>query len=310
MAKTKVVNRKRRRTTRKRRKTNPRRRKTRRYANAARRRPARRRRSTTRRRRNPQPRRYSPYRYSNPRGKLFDVDDLMEKLPPATLGVMLARWAIKLAGPMEVTPEGNEKPGWKHAIFAYIAAAWGSDFVGQLWGGDRSADYAEIAAYGYMGDLFLREFVFDKSDSWYRQNLYLGADRRSPAGSPYGRQYMGQTPTGTTFTDATGRTYVKGPRGWQLAGGGGAGAGGGMGAQPYAYQGMGAQPYAYEGQSLPMGGFSMSSALGGFSMNSALGQGVPPAYRPRGYIQESHGYDSRQRTMGDILGYGGMFGRR
>lgn len=323
MARTKVVN-PRRKKRRKRKNPTPRRRPAKRHGNAARNPRRRRRRSAKRRKRNPQPRRYSPYRMSNPRGGgLFDLDYLMDTVPAATLGVWLARWAIKMAGPLELDAAGNKRPGIKHGIFAYLAARFGGDMIGNFFGAERAGDVSQIAAYGYLGDLWARTYFFTEPDSWYRQNLYLGAGDYP---GPYGKQYLGQgqAQQGTTFADATGRRYVKGPRGWQLAG---------VGAQPYAYEGqtvpgMGAQPHAYEG----MGGFSAQSALGGFSAQSALGTGVGPM-TPEGYMQTSRGYDSgrtisgvgrephwreleteehRRRGMGMAHQYefGGMYGRR
>lgn len=240
--------------------------------------PARRRRRTTgsasgRRRR----RRSSPRK--NPRD-IMDFNYTLEMGPPATLGVVGARWATKQAGPFE-TPEGGgtPQPGLTHAIWLYLMSRIGGNMVGNFFGDQSKGDAFEIAALGFAGDLFLRHNFFTDADSWYRRNVYLGDGspyRRMMSGvgrSPYAMGQTGQR----TYTDATGQQYVKTAHGWRLAG---------VGRAPL---GPVASPQVAPG----MGGFSMSSPLGGFSMSSPLGQG-----NSGGYLETGRGYDSgnKQRT--------------
>jgi len=179
MAKTAIVNPRRRRA--KKRRSNPRRR-ARRYGAAARR-PASRRRNPRRRRsrrRNPSVQSvYSSggYRQQNP--GMFDVDHVLEVMPAATGGIWAVRWAMKMAGPFEpVTKQSGTVtttvpvPGVKHAIAGVLAASMGSGLIGQLLGDPGKAHYAEIAALGFLGDVYMRTRVLDDSQ-WVRDNLML-----------------------------------------------------------------------------------------------------------------------------------------
>lgn len=200
MAKTATVNRKRRRKTPRRRRRNP---KT--YGAATNRRRRYKRRST-RRRRNPS--RYSStttgyYQRPNPDGVL-DFQGAMEILPPATLGIGASRWAVNMAGPFELSREGIQEPGIKHAIAIWLAAGIGGDLIGGLLGDGRKSDIARIAALGWGGDLFLRK-RFLRDNKWINENLYMGD---GSSGN------MGQD----SFIDAAGNKFIRGPSGWRLAG--------------------------------------------------------------------------------------------
>ena len=222
MARTAVVNPPKRRRRRRRRKnpSAPRRRRRRNYGAAAREMNPRRRRrrraapSTRRRRRNPGG---SLGRISNPS---FDVDQLMDTIPAATGGVWAARWAAKIAGPME-----NNEPGIKHAIAIWIAAHFGGQMIGQLLGSAHKGEFARIGALAFGGDLFLR-LRFLKENKWMQQNLTLagvddadnvpdyseGADLNGLHG------FQDGTALGDSFVDAMGNQYVQTANGWALAG--------------------------------------------------------------------------------------------
>lgn len=143
---------------------------------------ARRRRPARRRRRNPTsaPARsvYSTggYRQRNP-SDLFDFDYLMDKMPAATAGVWLGRYAVKMAGPFEQIEAGaaggagKMGPGLKHAFALLVASRFGSQMVGSALGNDK-AQIAEIACLGFAGDLFARKRLFEDS-TWVQDNLYL-----------------------------------------------------------------------------------------------------------------------------------------
>lgn len=226
MAKTAVVNPKRR----KRRKKNPstalanprRRRRRRNYGAAAanprrRRRGGSRRRSYSRRRRNPMETSSTLGRMRNP----FDIEGLLGMALPAGAGVLGVRWALNQAGPFEPDTQGKPPvPGLKHAFAIYLAARFGGQLVGQVFGSPEKGRYAEMAALGFGTDLFIRKRFFSESQ-WAAQNLYLaGVDDPQDA---YYRQGMGafeqQSSIGDTFTDEQGVTYISdGAGGWAVAG--------------------------------------------------------------------------------------------
>jgi len=221
MARTAVVNPKRRKRRRKRnpsRSSAPRRRRRRNYGAAAEVNPRRRRRgkrrSAPRRRRNPDS---SLGRSRNPG---FDIDHLIDTVPAATGGVWAARWATKLAGPME---EGE--PSLKHAIAIWIAAHFGGQMIGQLFGSSAKGEYARIGALAFGGDMFLR-LRFMKESKWMKENLTLGGvDEMGDAydvpdyseGSDL-NGFQDGTALGDSFVDAMGNQYVQTAQGWALAG--------------------------------------------------------------------------------------------
>jgi hypothetical protein len=215
MARTAVVNPKRRK---RRRKSNPSRRaaprrRRRNYGAAAEVNPRRRRRgkrrstAIRRRRRNPD----SLGRSRNPS---FDIDHLVDTIPAATGGVWAARWATKLAGPMEAG-----QPGLKHAIAIWIAAHFGGQMIGQLFGSTAKGEFARIGALAFGGDLFLR-LRFMKESAWMQQNLTLQGVDDVPdysEGSDL-NGFQDGTQLGDSFVDAMGNQYVQTAQGWALAG--------------------------------------------------------------------------------------------
>lgn len=149
----------------------------------------------------------------------FGLDSLITVTPAATMGVLLSRWAVHLAGDMEVR-DGQPTPGFQHAFAVWITALFGGNVISRIM--TKSAgDYFKVAALGFGGDLFLRKWFLSDS-SWARDNLYLdglGAAHRPGA---YGRRPgLGQGHS-RTWTDAMGNRYVWTSRGWQLSGGMGA----------------------------------------------------------------------------------------
>ena len=197
MAKTAVVNRRKRRGKKRR---NP-------HAYGA----AKNRRRRKHRRRNPLPQpkvtAYSSgdyYRRPNRRGarkrnpSMLDLDTWTRILPAGVLGIGAARWATKLAGPME-----NDEPGFKHALAITLAAEVGGKLLGGLVGGAREIDIAQIAAISWGGDLFMRKSVF-KESTWLRENLYLEGDAGMSLGD--------------VVQDATGTRYVLTRGGWEIVG--------------------------------------------------------------------------------------------
>jgi len=255
MARTAIVNPRRRRKASKKRKSNPRRR---RHAmktyGAARRRSTTRRRSSGKRRRNPSIQSaYSSggYRQKNP--DLLDIDHILAIMPAATGGIWAVRWAMKMAGPFE--PEGDAKggpvvPGIKHAFAGVVAARIGSGMIAQLLGDPSKANIAEIAALGFIGDVFLRTRILGDSE-WVHNNLMLqgvdeGADDDDDEPGYDCDPMMGADPQ-----------MMVGPDGtlYQLAGG--------IASDP---------AYARS-----LNGMQTSSALGGMQTSSALGRVRPSA---------------------------------
>lgn len=195
MAKSAVVNRKRRKATK--------RRKPRAYGAAKKR----------TRRRNPTPAgKPSPYSsggyYRRPNPNMFDLDTYTRTLPAATAGVTVARWAVNLAGPFEPDAQGIPVPGFKHAIAIMVATQFGGTFIGNLLGGRREIDIAQIAAIGYGGDLFLRKRIM-RDSPWYTENISLEGDEWADTVD----EGMGAD----TYTDPAGNKYVRTPTGWQLS---------------------------------------------------------------------------------------------
>lgn len=179
------------------------------------------------------------------------VDDVIEILPPATAGVWAARWAVAQAGEFE---EGE--PGLKHAIAIYIAASFGADLIGSVFGGSK-ATYAKIAALGFGGDLFMRK-RFMKESKWVTQNLSLaGVDAADQA---YTNAYSHGASYGTmgddTFVDAIGNRYVSTPQGWALAGDD---------------DGTGQLYQTEDGQVYQLSGFESTSPIGAFESTSPIG---------------------------------------
>ncbi len=247
MAQTAVINRRRRRAKTSRRRKNPRRR--RHYAGAAAS-PKRRRRSSKRRRRNPSTgaaivkAAYQPqgYRRQNPT-IAQDFNGIMEILPGATGGVLAARWAVKQAGDFEKNDKGIPEPGFKHALAIYLAARFGGQMIGSLLGDANKGKLAEIAAYGFGGDMFLR-LKFMRDNETFTKNFSLaGVDDayEDEQSEPYAD--MG------AYEDAVGNKWIRTASGWQLEG------------------------FRDDANAAPqrLAGFQSQSALGGFQSHSALG---------------------------------------
>jgi hypothetical protein len=141
----------------------------------------------------------------------FSLSDLMRDIPAAVGGVWLGRWAIKQSGNWEAGQGGQLEPGIKQAIAIWLAANVGSDLLGNLLGSPDKARIAQIACYGYGGDLFLRT-RFMRDSTFVQNNLSLqgvmgGMAAQSQLGSP------------DSYVDSNGDTWVSTPSGWQLAGG-------------------------------------------------------------------------------------------
>lgn len=155
------------------------------------------------------------YRRKNP-DTFLNIDQLIEVTPAATVGVLGARWATKLAGPME-----DGEPGFKHALAIWIASGLGGQVVSNVLGDRYKGLYAMIAALGFGGDLFARKVFFKESD-WFSENLYLeGFQNESVLGQVYedavGNKYelteQGYVPLGQVQKDP-----ALAPQGSQLAG--------------------------------------------------------------------------------------------
>jgi len=100
---------------------------------------------------------------------------IMEVLPAATAGDIGARWACKMAGEME-----DGKPSFAHALAIWLAAVWGSPLIGNLFGDASKGKMAGIAALGFGGSLFVRKHWLEDSD-FGKENLYLGDDNGEDA---------------------------------------------------------------------------------------------------------------------------------
>jgi len=242
-----------------------------------------------RRRRNPAPapaRRRSSARRKNP--SAFDLDAITDTVPAATGGIWAARWATKMAGPFEPDSAGVLEPGIKHAIAIAIAASFGGDLIGDLLGSAQKGEYARISALGWGGDLFARMRFF-RDSQFVNEQFFLGevdadyydGDEDDDGGEVDG--FAAQSPLGAvnTYTDATGQQWRFVPdRGWEPLSG--------VGAQFVSddqgnvYQLDGAYPQNYARQMT-----AGVSGLSGFQATSALGATGQPSesnsfgYRPR-----------------------------
>lgn len=226
MAQTAVVNKRRRkrRHNAKRRRRNhygaatPNRRRRRRHSSAPRR--SNRRRRYSHRRRNPGTPSRSPYSsggyYRAPNPGMFDFEDLTEVMPAATAGIWAGRYALKQAGAFEPAKDGTLEPGLKHAIALWIAANFGGQLIGQLFGDVNKGRMATIAAFGFAGDLFLRT-RFMKDSAFVKDNLSLQGlgDGDLDYGSMSGFQSHSQI---GAVEDSAGNQWVQTPQGWVLAG--------------------------------------------------------------------------------------------
>jgi hypothetical protein len=169
-------------------------------------------------------------RVSNP--GLFDFDSYMKIIPPATLGNVAGRFAVKLGGPME-----NGQPGFAHFIAGILGINLGSNMVGKVFRDSRAEDYAYASGVGYLGELFLRKrFLADSP--WYTGNISLEGDGASVqsydqymdgVGDHYDQGDVIQLPDGkvvqvlagmgqSDFTTAQGQRWVQTPQGWQMSG--------------------------------------------------------------------------------------------
>lgn len=178
----------------------------------------------------------------------------MDTVPAATGGVWAARWATKLAGPFE-----NDEPGIKHAIAIWLAAKFGAEMIGSMFGSSAKGEYARIGALAFGGDLFLRK-RFLKDSTWAQQNITLagvddGAD--DDMGGLGGFESSSQL--GDTFTDAMGNTYQQTAQGWALAG---LGEGDGTATELYEMGGFGNELVYPAEYAEVVSGFEQSSPLG------------------------------------------------
>jgi hypothetical protein len=179
------------------------------------------------------------------------LGDIFNVMPAATAGVWAARWAVQQAGEFE-----DGEPGFKHAIAIYLAASFGSDLIGSMFGGNRGA-FAAIAALGFGGDLFLRK-RFLKDSKWVGENISLqGVDDTATNLYARGATYDGMG--ADSFTDAVGNRYVQTAQGWALAGDGGS---------EQLYMDESGQVFQ-----LPAGvsGFEASTPIGGFEASTPIG---------------------------------------
>lgn len=204
----------------------------------------------------------------------FDLDNLMETMPAATVGSLAARWATGLAGPLD-----DGKPGIKHAIAIWIASHFGAQMVGQLFGSSAKGEYARIGAIAFGGDLFARKHLLAESE-WATKNLYLGDEAYMVPDYSEGADLNGFEQTsalGDSFMDAMGNRYVQTAQGWALAGAGGMGAQVVQGEDGQLYQLMGdgsggelVYPPDYD-EIMEVSGFQQRSPIGGFQQQSPLG---------------------------------------
>ena len=148
--------------------------------------------------------------FRRPNPSMFDMETYTRTLPAATAGIWFARWAVNLAGPFEPDAQGVPVPGFKHAIAIMVATEFGGKMVGQLLGGRREIDMAQIAAIGYGGDLFLRKRIL-RNSVWVQENISLEGDEEwegTETGDELGAD---------TYTDPAGNKYVRTGSGWQLS---------------------------------------------------------------------------------------------
>jgi hypothetical protein len=211
--------------------------------------------SARRRRRNPSSSGIT--RRSNPS---LGLDELLDTVPAATLGVQAARFATRMAGDYEA-----DGPGLGHAIAWWLAATFGGQMVGSLFGSATKGSYATIAALGWAGDqlLWKRFFATKPGEDlqptgikkWAAENMYLGDG-----------YYMGgfeeTSPIGATeFEDALGNRYVSTPEGWAMGGDG------------EVYQGADGQLYMGQGYEYPADYVEIMQGVGGFEQTSPIGGG-------------------------------------
>ena len=114
------------------------------------------------------------YRTKNP--DYFNIDRVMDVTPAATAGIWAARWAVKLAGPFDPSTgtSTTPTPGFKHALAIVVASNVIQGIADSMLGHGKGT-FAEIAALGFGGDLFARTRLFNDSQ-WVKDNLFLGDD--------------------------------------------------------------------------------------------------------------------------------------
>jgi len=206
------------------------------------------------------------------RNPSFDLDGLMDTIPSATGGVWAARYAVKLAGPFEAG-----QPGISHAIAIWLAAHFGGQLIGQVFGSPQKGEFARIAALGFGGDLFLRK-RFLKDSKWAAEHIMLdGVDDYSSEQEQL-NGFENSNQLGDSFTDAVGNQYVQTAQGWALAGLGDAQLVQGADGQVYQL-GAGGEGYDYPA------GYDSIMEVSGFENSTQLGFG-----RASGAHSSSFGY--------------------
>ena len=173
------------------------------------------------RRRNPTPAsvyRTSGYRKQNPAE--LSMERVMDVAPAATLGAQAVRWALNMAGPFEeVTVTGDkgvEKkikvPGIKHAIAGVLASHYAATAIAQVLGSDHKAEFAEIGGYAMLGDVFLHKRFFRNSD-WAEKNMFLGGVEDESAEQVIYVDENGNVLSGLQETSNLGAEMVQAPDG-------------------------------------------------------------------------------------------------
>jgi hypothetical protein len=156
----------------------------------------------------------------------------MKLVPPAALGNIVGRLAVKQAGPFE-----NGEPGFKHAIAGVLGVAIGSNVIGTVFRDTRASEYAYASGLGYLGELFLRKrFLADSP--WYTDNISLEGDAAfdsymdGPGTATHDLGAPGDVvempgggvvqvlagPGQGSFKTAQGNDWIQTANGWQMAG--------------------------------------------------------------------------------------------
>lgn len=149
-------------------------------------------------------------RVQNP--DFFKLETYTRVAPAATAGNWLARWAVKKAGPFKPDAKGIPTPGMEHALFVAAALHFGAPIVGNMFGGggkyNRYSQFAQISGLGYLGDLFMRR-RFMRDSAFIKDNLSMEGFETS---TPLGATAPGQS---HLMRDANGNLYQHTAQGWR-----------------------------------------------------------------------------------------------